>query len=242
MNTDLIIELLFGFAFVFIGIFFLFKTWKDYKLAQKSKGWPQTTGTIIKSDVVSSWSGTGRRARQVYYPDIHYKYNVDKQEYHSSQIFIGSIGQTRSRGSSNKYVSKYPVGKQMMVRHSPYIYQLSDKANHSVLEAGVNRAVYASGLINVLLAAGGGVFLFNMHVEYGIWTAVAGIVLGGWMGGKTSGSSLLRFRPGYIQPNNHSKIPDGFAGTKSSLTKVMNLFLKAGNSYVSHKKRKTRMK
>lgn len=243
MNMDLIFEILIGFFFVFIGIFFLFYTWKDYKLAKKTRNWPQITGTIIKSEVISTLSRSGRRAHQVHYPDIHYKYNVDKQEYVSSQIFIGSIGQERTKKSSHKYVSKYPVGKQVMVRYSPYIYQLSDKEKHSVLEAGINRAVYASGLLNIVFAVGGGIFLFNMNVEYGIWIAVAGVALGGWAGSKIPSSSLSKFRPGYI--SNNPKIPGtgGIAGTNSNLTqRLADLFVKAGNSYVSHKRRKNRFK
>jgi len=240
MNTDLIIELLIGFAFVFAGVFLLFcTTWADYKLAKKSRNWPQTEGAIIKSEVISTWSGSGRRSRQVYYPDIHYKYRVDKQEYHSSQIFIGSMGHKRSRYSARKYVSKYPVGKQVRVHYSPYIYQLSDKEKHSVLETGINQAVYASGLLNIVFAAGGCVFLFNRNVEYGVWTAVAGVLLGGWAGNKSVLSKF--FSSGYTQPNN-PKMP-GTGGIVSpgsnNIYRLLDLFSKTGGS---SKKRKTRFK
>ena len=243
MNIDLIFELLFGFAFVFGGLLFLFGTWKDYKLAKKSKSWQQTTGTILKSEVVSSISGSGRRTRTVYHPEIHYKYNVDKQEYHSSQIFIGSIGKVKSQSYANKYVSKYPVGKQLMIHYSPHIYQLPDKDKYSVLETGVNSTVYTSGLVSVICAVGGGAFLITQYAEHGIATTIAGVVLGVWIG---TSSSLLKLRKNYnlsrVRSRTSGDIPgvDGFAVGKSH--RLMDIFVKAGDSFLSKRRWRAKVK
>lgn len=237
MNVDLIFELLFGFAFVFGGLLFLFSAWKDYKLAKKTKGWSRTTGTIVKSEIVSSWSGGGRRSRRVYCPKIHYKYNADKQEYHSSQIFIGSIGRSQSWRYADKYVSRYPTGKQVMVYYSPHIYQLSDKDKYSVLETGVNYTVYTSGLVSALCAFGGGAFLVTQCPEYGILTTIAGVVLGIGVG---SSFNLFKLRTNYDLPlarrQTSGDIPGvgGVAGRKSN--QLIDIFIKAGDSFSSGKK------
>ena len=245
MNADLMFGLLFGGIFVLIGMVLLFNARRNYQLAKKTSSWPQTTGTILKSDIVSSWSGTGRGSHKVYCPEIHYRYNVDKQEYHSSQIFIGSIGQTKSRSYANKYVSKYPVGKQVMVHYSSNIYQISNKERYSVLETGVNYTIYGSGLISVLLIGGGGAFLITQHSTHGILTAVGGAVLGMWIGGKLSGVDLLNLRKKYHSSRARNRtfgnIPgtDGFAGGKNQL---MDIFVKSGDSFLSKRKWRARSK
>ncbi len=206
MDSDLIKELCLSFGSVFIGSFFLFRTWKNYKLARKTKNWPQTTGTILKSEIVSFQSGSGKNRYTTYRPKIHYHYTVDGQEHHSSQIFIGNMGDAGlevSQIDADEYVSKYPVGKQVMVYYSPSIYQSSDKEKCSVLETGVNDNLHDLEFLSGLFVVGGCAFLLIKHPEYGILTTIVIVALALWVGRKTSSSRR------YVQTNNQvfSKIP-----------------------------------
>ena len=255
MNTDLIFGmepdlawvLLASLIAIVIGGVLFFIARRKYKLAKKTSNWPRTTGTVVKSGIVSSWSGTGRNVREVYYPDIHYKYNVDKQKYSSSQIFVGSIGRSGSYSYAEKYVSKYPVGKQVMVYYSPNIYQLSNKEKYAVLEKGVNYTLYGSGFLGVLtIGAGsaGAFFILQQAYTYGVLMAVGSIVAGIWLGHKFSGSELVDMRKKYNVSRDQvfGKIPgtDGFAGGKSN--QLMDIFVKAGDSVLSKRKWRVRVK
>ena len=55
---------------------------------------------------------------------------------------MGDAGLEEIWDDAKKYVSKYPVGKQVRVYYSPSIYQSSDKEKCSVLETGIHDNLY----------------------------------------------------------------------------------------------------
>jgi len=242
MEPELAWTLLASLVAIVIGGVLLFNTRRNYRLARKTRNWPQTTGTIVKSGIVSSWSGTGRNARKVYYPDVHYKYNVDKQEYRSSQIFVGSIGRSGGYMYADKYLSKYPVGKQVVVYYSPNIYQLSDKEKYAVLETGVNYTLYGSGLFSVLMIGVGSTgtfFILQQEYTYGTLIAIGSVVAGMWLGNKLSKIIYVGVRKKYNVSLNRvfRKIPgtDGFAEGRPN--KFKDIFFSARDSFLSKKKK-----
>ena len=137
--------LIIGVIFFAVGAGFIyFKVWPDYQEAKESVRWPRVTGTILSSKVIreqSASTSTSERRRGkgyniIYRADISYSYVVDGQQFQSSQIYSGSHGTSSGSEDAYRYISKYPVGKTVVVYYSP-----QDLAN-AVLEPGVNKTHY----------------------------------------------------------------------------------------------------
>ncbi|MDE0151627.1 MAG: DUF3592 domain-containing protein [Bdellovibrionales bacterium] len=245
MESDLAWILLFSLIAVVIGGLLFFTARRNYKLAKKTRSWSQTTGTIIKSDIFSS-GGFSSGRNEKYSPEIHYRYVVDKQEYHSSQIFVGSLGKSGSHMYADKYVSKYPVGKQVKVYYAPNIYQLSHKEKCAVLEQGVNYNLYVSGFLGVLITGAGSAgayFILQQEYTHGVLMAIGSIALGIWLGHKLSGSAVVGRKKYKVSRNRlFGKIPgtDGFAGGRSN--QIMDIFFKSGDSVLSKRKWRVKVK
>ncbi len=128
-----------------------------YNILQNAKAsleWPNTEGTVLKSDVVSetSTSGTGRdrRTSTTYKAAILYEYTVEGEKRSSSQV---SFGQYSSSDPSHaqKISVKYPVGKKVKVFYSP------EEHGKAVLEPGVTFSSYLVLIIgSVFFLIGGG--------------------------------------------------------------------------------------
>ncbi len=100
-----------------------------------SKSWPSTNGTIVSSRVKTvttrstSTSKTPGKKRTRYFPEIHYKYQVDGKEFTGNRFAFGFSNRTKE--TSKNIVARYPAGAKVPVHYDP------DDPEESVLEPGV---------------------------------------------------------------------------------------------------------
>ena len=204
----LTVEFLISTIFTSVGSFFVFNNLWSYKIAKQTINWPKTTGTVLNSRVTESWrsrrdSRGRRRGEWVYSPEIYYSYNVNDQVYHSSQIFIGSLGySTKSRTRAYNYLRKYPKGKKMMVHYIRNIYQIPDKSEYSVLETGVKSPIYFGLFMGLLCGIGGSVFSIYQYSTVGVFSSITCLILGRQVDVWT--------RRRQKKPNFENKYPTGF--------------------------------
>ena len=130
-----------GGAIIFFSIGYsilYFKAWPDYQTAKKSMKWPRVTGTVLSSKITKRWSSrSGKHGIvTIYTPEISYSYVANGKQFQSSQIHVGGKWGISSSRYAHQYVDKYPVGKGIIVRHSP-----KDESN-AVLEPGVHGLHY----------------------------------------------------------------------------------------------------
>ena len=159
-----------------VGMLAIFGGWEQYKIARRSISWRKTTGIILKSQVIRSQKSK-KSSKWVYSPEIHYNYTANNQIYKSSQIFIGSENySTKSKKRVNKYVGKYPAGREVMVYYAPNIHQLADKEGHSVLETGVKYTVYLGLFVSALIGVGSCIFLVDQYSTKWVYVFVGFIL------------------------------------------------------------------
>ena len=113
-----------------------------------SKSWSSTNGTIVSSKVKTittrstSTSTTPRKKRTRYFPEIHYKYQVDGKEYSGDRLAFGFSN--RPKEESKNIVERYPAGAHVPVYYDP------DNPEESVLEPGV----YALNWLGIVFGIG----------------------------------------------------------------------------------------
>jgi uncharacterized protein DUF3592 len=94
------------------GIFF----WAvvNVRRAQASAGWPVTTGKVIASDIEITTVRGGR----MYWPRVRYTYAVLGAPYENGVIAFG-LGGFGKETRAKEFTARYPVGRQVEVRHDP---------------------------------------------------------------------------------------------------------------------------
>ena len=106
--------------------------------------WPVANGTILNAQT-RSYSA---KSRQVYYPEVSYRYQVAGGTYIGKQICFGRAPE----GSSDLIqiiLDGYPVGKTVSVHYSPGDPQVA------VLEVGIHGGVWTNLLVGALFTVGG---------------------------------------------------------------------------------------
>lgn len=134
---------------------FYFFSLPDLKMAQESADWPETTGTITRSETVRVEHGTGSDRKISYRADINYSYQVDGKSFSSTKIGVTS-GTSYTFRMAGRICAKYPNGMEVNVFYRP-----EDPA-FAVLKQGVQPSeilVAGSLLLFVLL---GLLILFNI--------------------------------------------------------------------------------
>lgn len=134
-----------GVVFIIIGYIVTFEFGLPIlKDAKESVEWPNTSGTIIHSQLVKSRS---KKKKTSYSASIEYTYTVNNENYVGSTISFGTDNMSSSNASSaTSRVKKYKEGSTIDIYFSP------DTPEKSVLEPGATWESY-------FLAVLGSVFL-----------------------------------------------------------------------------------
>jgi hypothetical protein len=108
-----------GMALIFILTGTCILIWTAWNIisALLSRGWPETAGTILVSDLQRSKDKEGEFS---YSPEVTYCYSVDGKELISSRVEFGDRIQTSRSAPALRTVRRYPVGSSVTVRYNPH--------------------------------------------------------------------------------------------------------------------------
>jgi len=112
--------------FLIIFPFALWKAWKNIQLAKASTGWPTVSGTVTSSETAKVMF-----RKQ---PRVTYSYSVNGAPFTGNRISFAAGYRPRE---TDAILSRYPVGKEVVVAHAP------DDPAQATLETGSNRRVTA---------------------------------------------------------------------------------------------------
>ena len=136
-------------AFAGVGVFLLYKGWRQSKQTDASKTWPSVQGQVVGSHVQAGWSedSDGDRHRS-YSGEVTYTYPVNGQAYTSSQVSFGTKASHGKPEPAQAMVNAYPAG-----RGGPVYYNPGNPAE-AVLErrAGGLGITFVMGLVFLLVA------------------------------------------------------------------------------------------
>ena len=113
---------------------------------EESLKWPKTTGVVIEAELARSQDGKGL---EMYSPRVNVKYNVNGNEYETSQINISPQYLTSNLTSVRNIIAKYSKGKNVDV------YYNDKDPTEAVLETGVStlaKILHYSAYILFILA------------------------------------------------------------------------------------------
>ena len=130
-----------------IGILLIVLHQKNKKKAEKSLSWPETGGTVIKSEVVTGESvfssDDDGESQPMYSAEINYTYQVDDMLYTSNRIsFAGKASYSRP-DKAEAILERYPEGSSVTVFYNP------DQHDLAVLERSAkgSGALFAAGIV-----------------------------------------------------------------------------------------------
>lgn len=109
--------------------------WVAWKRGNASVTWPSTPGTILES-VVENEDGS-------YIPKITFCYWVEEQRYEGDTFTYR--GYYANRATAEAYAARFPAGARVLVFYNP------ESPEVSVLEPGVDRAVYLRAIVVLLI-------------------------------------------------------------------------------------------
>ena len=113
---------------------------------EESLKWPKTTGIVIESELARSQDDKGL---EMYSPRVNVKYNVNGNEYQTSQINISPQYSTSNLTSVRNIITKYSKGKNVDVYYNEIV------PTEAVLEPGVSmlaKILHYSAYILYILA------------------------------------------------------------------------------------------
>ena len=147
-----IVMLLVGFGIVLVfggvGVYALYQTNRGRRLADESRGWASTFGTIVESRLGQSTNFGQDGPTVSYYPIIKYEYSIGGQPFTGEKITFGLTETTARSAKAEQVLDTYPVDKQVTVYYDP------NNPSDTVLErrAGGGAAGWVVGI--VFLVAG----------------------------------------------------------------------------------------
>jgi hypothetical protein len=133
-----------------IGIGLTFLGTVKLKNAARSRNWPVTTGTIIRSEVGGAIK---------YYPSILYTYTLDNAIYTSTGISNVNFN-TKKRKVAEDFIKKYPTGSKVKVFYN------SEDPSKALLEPGINTGHILLLAFGIFLTALPIIFVSIMKVEW----------------------------------------------------------------------------
>lgn len=113
---------------------------------EESLKWPKTNGVVIEAELARSQDGKGL---EMYSPRVNVKYNVNGNEYETSQINTSPQYLTSNLTSVRNIIAKYSKGKNVDV------YYNDKDPTEAVLETGVStlaKILHYSAYILFILA------------------------------------------------------------------------------------------
>ncbi|MFN2148626.1 MAG: DUF3592 domain-containing protein [Anaerolineales bacterium] len=125
---------------------------------QRSRSWPQVTGSVLSSSISTHESTDDDGSTTTTYGvDLIYRYSVGGQEYQGTRRTFTDVA-TSSRKRAVKILESYPQGATVMVYYDP------QKPSSCVLEPGVGWISYlflALGFVFLLFGLAGVLGLFG---------------------------------------------------------------------------------
>ena len=146
--------------FVIVGLILRYISSDMIIKGEESLKWPKTIGVVIESGLVKSQDDKGL---EMYSPRVNVKYNVNGNEYQTSQIAISGSYSTSNSSSVRNIIAKYSKGKNVDV-----YYNDKDSAE-AVLEPGV------STLAKILHYSSYVLFILAL-IMFGKFVVILGIV------------------------------------------------------------------
>ncbi|WP_425619200.1 DUF3592 domain-containing protein [Anatilimnocola sp. NA78] len=130
-----------------MGVEFL--TVNVFLKAKEIESWPATKGTILKSELTSTFHGT-----TTYEAQIEYEYQVGEEKYLSKQVRTRGTG-TKHQVDVARLVQKFPAGQEVDVYYDPanpsdaYLETGVDFVNYIII---VSPLIFALGAVVCLVA------------------------------------------------------------------------------------------
>lgn len=118
--------------FIAAGVFMSLKGVENIQVARQTMYWDKVVGVIKRSEISSDDSDDST----TYKPLIEYTYIVNGIEHQGQSIYIGDGVSTSDISYAKRFVSKYPVGKQVSISYEP------NRQGVSVLEPGIQKATF----------------------------------------------------------------------------------------------------
>ena len=146
--------------FLIMGLILNFMSSGMIKKGEESLKWSKTIGVVVESEMVRSLDSKGS---EMYSPRVNVKYNVNGNEYQTSQIAISGSYSTSNSSSVRNIIAKYSKGKNVDV-----YYNDKDSAE-AVLEPGV------STLAKILHYSSYVLFILAL-IMFGKFVVILGIV------------------------------------------------------------------
>ncbi len=132
--------------FLIMGLILNYLSSDMIKKGEESLKWPKTTGIVIESELARSQDDKGL---EMYSPRVNVKYNVNGNEYQTSQINISPQYSTSNSSSVRNIIAKYSKGKNVDVYYNDIV------PTEAVLEPGVStlaKILHYSAYILYILA------------------------------------------------------------------------------------------
>lgn len=132
--------------FLIMGLILNYLSSDMIKKGEESLKWPKTTGIVIESELARSQDDKGS---EMYSPRVNVKYNVNGNEYQTSQINISPQYSTSNSSSVRNIIAKYSKGKNVDVYYNEIV------PTEAVLEPGVSmlaKILHYSAYILFILA------------------------------------------------------------------------------------------
>lgn len=134
--------------FLIMGLILNYLSSDMIKKGEESLKWPKTTGIVIESELARSQDEKGL---EMYSPRVNVKYNVNGNEYQTSQINISPQYSTSNSSSVRNIIAKYSKGKNVDVYYNDIV------PTEAVLEPGVStlaKILHYSAYILALIMLG----------------------------------------------------------------------------------------
>lgn len=125
-NYDILILVLLaiiGLSLCFYNTYLLFK-------GQKTLGWTETKGLVIKSEMGISKDLTREKYKNCYRPDIEYEYEFRGNKFKSNQAYLGDKVYLSYKDKAEKTLKMFPLNKTVSVYVNP------DNQSESILIKG----------------------------------------------------------------------------------------------------------
>jgi hypothetical protein len=138
-----------------VGFLFLLQEWRT---ADVSGGWPQTTGTITTSSL--SASKHLRSGHETWTVHVAYSFSVGGKAYRGSVIHLGGFPSYDSKAEAHAVQARFADGATVAVFYDP------GEPSNAVLERGMDAAAGSLGvgaLLVGLVTALGAVVVFQSY-------------------------------------------------------------------------------
>lgn len=141
---------MFGAAFLFVGLAVLIVAIRNVRRVAESKRWPRTRGTVTDARIEHNRKSKGWRQ---YWPAITYSYSVRGTTFLSTAIQLVSHA-AYSEAEATEVVEQYHAGKTVSVYYDPR------DPKRSVLEPGVMGSAYGIVALGIAILFFGGIALY----------------------------------------------------------------------------------